>query len=106
MKIELAIRNQGHVPSFKNNKMIARGRLITAPQKQKWMNRCIQSFESQLFCGSATIEGGMLTGQQLQSLIALFMPQDDSRQWIPELHILSEDVDKGSEGAIVIIEPI
>jgi len=106
MKIMLAVRQQGHVPSFKNNKMLAKGKLITDPAKQKWMERCIQSFESQLFCGSAITGGEMPTAPCPLSLTASLMPLDDSRQWIPELHVYCEEVKPGEEGAVIIIEKL
>jgi len=106
MKIILAVRNQGHVPSFKNNKMLVRGRLITDPKKQKWMQRCIQSFESQLFLLTRTTAAGTLTDNSLRSLIASSLPLDDSHQWIPEIKIEAVQLEMGHEGAVIIIEPI
>lgn len=106
MKIELAVKHLGHVPSFKNSKMIARGRLITDPKKQKWMEACIRSFESQLFCIAQIGGGGTLTAPPAPSLIASSLPQDDSRQWIPRLEIADREVEKGLEGATIIIESI
>jgi hypothetical protein len=52
MKIVLSVKNQGHVPSFKNCKRVVQNRLITRPDVKKWMDQCIQSFESQLFCAT------------------------------------------------------
>mgnify|MGYP001588752767 CR=1 FL=1 len=111
MKITLAVRHQGHVPSFKNNKRairLKRGgqKLVTETKTKAWMERCILGFESQLFCGSATIGGGMPTGLQQRFLIASSLPLDDSRQFIPELHVYCEEVAKGEEGAIIIIEKL
>ena len=107
MKITLAVRQQGHVPSFENKKRVTRqGGLITDPKTKAWMERCILGFESQLFCGSATIGGGMPTGLQQRFLIASSLPLDDSRQFIPELHVYCEEVAKGEEGAIIIIEKL
>lgn len=112
MKIELAVRNIGPAPSFKNTKSIGRNRktkrpfIMTNPKKKKWMEACIQSFESQLFCVIQIGDGGTLTAPPPRSLIASSLPLDDSRQWIPELHVLSEDCDKGNEGATIIIEKL
>jgi len=106
MKIVLAVKNQGHVPSFKNCKRVVRNRLITRPDVKKWMERCIQSFESQLFCESQTTELVTLTGPQAPYSIASCIPLDDSRQWIPELHVLCQEVNKGEEGATIIIEQL
>ena len=104
--IKLNVVGLENVPSFKNQKMIARGRLITNPERQKWMERCTQGFVSQLLSVIQTIEGETLTGQQVQSWIACNMPSNDSRQWIPELHITSEQCSKGEEGATIMIERI
>ncbi len=110
MKIVLAVKHQGHVPSFKNCKRAVRkgkhATIITEPETKKWMERCIQGFESQLFCGSATTADGMPTAQHRHSSIVSSLPLDDSRQWIPELHVVCEEVCKGDEGAVIIIEEI
>lgn len=105
MKIELVVKNQGSVISFKNNKMIAKGRLITDPKKQKWMRRCIQSFASQLSCITQTTYAGMLTERPAPSSTVLF-PLDDSWQWIPQLIVIAERCAKGDEGATITIEEI
>lgn len=112
MKILLAVRNQGHVPSFKNAKRVMFNRqtqkpfLGTRKDVKEWMERCIQSFESQLFLATQTGGPGILTGQHQRSLIASSLPLDDSREWIAELVVISKDAPKGSEGATVIIEQI
>jgi hypothetical protein len=111
MKIELRIKNQGHVPSFKNNKRAIRLKnnnlmLVTEKKTKAWMQKCIQSFESQLFSSTLTTGPVTSTVPHLRSLIASSLPQDDSRQWVPELNIRSEEVDAGEEGAIIIIEQI
>lgn len=107
MKIVLSVKQQGHVPSFKNKKRVTKKfGLITHPKIKRWMEQCIQSFESQLFIESRTIAGVILTGPPPLSLIASSLPLDDSRQWIPELHIYCEEVKPGEEGATIIIEKI
>lgn len=106
MKIQLAVKNQGHIPSFKNKKRIARNRLITDPKTRKWMDGCIQSFESQLFLKSQTIAGVTSMVAPPLSLIVSSLPLDDSRQWISELLIVSEVVPRGEEGAEITIEKI
>jgi len=104
--IKLDVRGIGDVPSFKNNKMIARGRLITNPKRQKWMEHCIQLIESQLNYAMQTSAGETLTGQQALCWIAQSLPCDDSRSFIPELHITAVDCTKGEEGATITIERI
>lgn len=104
--MKLNVQGLGHVPSFKNHKMLARGRLITDPQKQQWMERCIQSFVSQFGSFTLTVADEMRTGPLAPYLIVSLLPLDDSRQWIPELHIYCEEADKGYEGAVITIERI
>lgn len=103
--IVLVIRNIGHVPSFKNHKLLTRGRTITDPKKQKWMKLCIQGFVSQLLSKCQISETGTLTEHHLRSLIAL-LPQDDNWKHMPELSVSAIQVDKGKEGAFVTIEKI
>lgn len=102
----------GDVPSFKNRKRAildrntGKMRTLTEPHTKQWMERCIKSFESQLYSAMQTIAGGTLTAQQARSLIVSALPLDDSRAWIPEMHIHSIDVEIGEDGADVIIERI
>lgn len=110
--VRLEVSNLGHVPSFKNNKIIFRDkrtgrlRLITKPEYQKWMAACIQSFMSQLYSISQTIGDETLTGPQRRSLIALSLPLDDSVQWITQLQINVQKVPKDSEGAVITVTPL
>lgn len=104
--IKLVVKGLGDVPSFKNSKMIARGRLITDPEKQRWMERCTKAFESQLrsWCQTAGIV--ISTEQPALSRIASSMPLDDCLHWIPKVSVSWRGVSKGEEGAVVSIEPI
>ena len=104
--IRLSIRGLGSAPSFKNSKMIARGRLITDPKKQKWMERCTLSFEHQLRSEFRTRGIEITTGPSALSLIALLLPLDDSRKWIPEHSVNTQQVSKGEEGADILIEAL
>lgn len=101
-KLTLTITGLGHVPSFKNGKMLARGRLITNPKKQEWMKQCIASFQSQFVSLCPTIVGATLTESLAQFLIAS-LPQDDCWQSVPELNISVNRVGKGKEGAVIEI---
>lgn len=105
MKIELEIKGLGHVPSFKNSKMLTRGRLITDPKKQRWMERAIRLIASQWRYASLIVGGATSTGRSRRSLTVL-LPQDDSWQWIPEIHCRAARVGKGEEGAKITIERI
>lgn len=109
MPIRLHINNLGHCPSFKNNKMLVKGKLITDPKKQKWMNQAIRQLRSQLLSVSQTIVEETSTVEPQPSSTALLMRlknMDDCRQWVPELHIRCEIVEKGNEGVDIVIEEI
>jgi hypothetical protein len=41
-----------------------------------------------------------------RSWIASFVPLDDSRKWIKEIRVTTEEVEEGEEGAIVTIAPL
>lgn len=103
-QIYLSLQKLGEVTSFKNSKMIARGRLITDPKKQRKMESYIQSFESQLRSLWRTSVQETGTECSLASWIRSSMPLDDSRQWIPQMSVRFLEVNKGHEGAIVNVE--
>lgn len=100
----LHIQGLGHITSFKNSKMVARGRLMTAPIKQRQMESYILSIESQLRSMYQTSADGMQTGRSLASWIASSVPLDDSIQWVPTIVIQAQQVPKGLEGASIVIE--
>lgn len=110
MKIELAVRNRGPVPSFKNKKRIARLKgkpaLITKPEVREWMDEVIRDFESQLFSATQIAGGETLMAPPPPSLIVSSLPLDDSRDWISELLIVDADVAPGDEGAHITIQEI
>jgi hypothetical protein len=101
-----------HVPSFKNCKRAildrknGKMRTLTDPKTRRQMDAIIQSFVSQSISDIQTRSAETLTGPFLQSSIVSLLPQNDSRQWIPEHHVSTQDVDKGNEGAEIIIERI
>lgn len=101
--VRLFIHGMGHVPSFKNSKMLCRGNLITDPKKRAWMDAATDSLESQLRCVSRIIGDGMQTAHCLQSLIACATQFDDSVQWVPELHVRAVKCAKGDEGADIVV---
>jgi hypothetical protein len=100
----LRIEGLGHVPSFKNNKMLTRGKLITNPKAQSWMDRATRSFESQLLSAIRTTGAGMPMGLPQHFWTALSELFDDSVQWIPEICVRAEKCAKGEEGATIFIE--
>lgn len=104
--VVLRIRNQGHVPSFKNSKMILwrQKRIMTKPENQHWMDAAVQSLVCQLRFEFQTRGIAITTGPSALSLIASLLPLDDSRKWIPEFSVSTLLVSKGSEGADITIE--
>lgn len=102
--MKLKIQGIGEVPSMKNSKMIARGRLMTDPRKQHWMEAAQGLLQSQLNCFILAKGLQTLTGEQLLASIASFVPLDDSRQWIAKLNVSWRQVSKGEEGAEIEIE--
>lgn len=102
--IVLKISGLGNVPSFKNNKMLTRGKMITDPVKQKWMDRATRSLESQLLSAiRRTLAGTPMVPNQ-HFWIALSEQFDDSVQWIPEISVKATKCEKGEEGADILIE--
>jgi hypothetical protein len=112
----LEIRNLGPVVSFKNSKvLIAKGAggkplprplLVTKGEYKKQMEKIVQSFVSQLFLKSQTKDDVTGTALFPPSSIALLMPADDSLNDIPEIHLHTEHVPVGEEGADIIIEKL
>jgi hypothetical protein len=111
-RIVLKISGLGHVPSKKNSKQFIPGKgkrramLITKPEYQKWIERCIRSFESQLLSLLRTGGAEMLMEPNRRSLIFWLNQFDDSVQWIVSERIDVEMVPMGEEGAIVILEQL
>lgn len=105
MIICVEIKGLGNIPSFKNKKMLARGRLITNPKTQQWMQECIRALESQL--SSACQTKGLGTSPEcLKQFAIACVPLDDN--WL-ELEIGKASckfVESGEEGAAITIERI
>lgn len=112
MKLELRISGIGPPPSFKNSKKIVRNRktgrlrLITKPEYAAWMKEATRAFESQLSSAFRTTGAATSTAPWPPSSIVSLAPLDDSRQWIPEIHVRVEIVPKGAEGAILLLESL
>ncbi len=96
----------GHVPSFKNGKLLTRGRLITHPAKQKWMKKAARSIESQLRSALQITETGTLTEPTQRSLILTSLLLEDSLAWIGAPCGRWLKVKKGEEGADITIEAL
>lgn len=104
--IKLDVRGMGHCPSFKNSKLILKPKgkrtrplLITKPDFQKWMDRCVDDFEYQLRSEYLTTEAGTPMARSLHSWIACVMPLDDSINHISEISLKVIKVNPGHEGA-------
>jgi hypothetical protein len=112
----LVLEVRGHIPSFKNHKMLVtkgphgrplrRPLLITKPEFQKRMSEIEDSFVLQLLSAFQTAEGQTLTGSSLRCAIALSVPEDDCWTQVPEIQIRGELCSPGSEGATIKIERI
>lgn len=102
--IKIHIRALGSITSFKNSKMLSRGRLITDPTKQKKMDGYTRAIESQLRSAYQTAGGATETGLSLPSWIAACWPADDSVDWLPEIVVRVERVGNGEEGADIQVE--
>ena len=101
----IPIRGIGHVPAFKNKKIIAGKRLITAPKARKWMELATKDILSQLKYLYQTGEGATSTELWQQSAIASW-PLDDNWQQIPMITVKVRRVRKGEEGAIITLTKI
>jgi hypothetical protein len=102
--IRLTIQGIGHVPSFKNLKVIGRRGLYTKPRAKAWMQACSDSIALQLLCLFRISENATPTGRSRQSWIASYVPLDDSVREIVEERIRVEFVEAGQEGAEILIE--
>ena len=99
-ELVIVIRSIGHVPAFKNKKIIAGKRLITAPRARKWMEQATASILSQLKSLCLTDDDATLTVPWQQSAIVL-LPPDDNWKVIPKIIVTARTVPKGDEGAII-----
>jgi hypothetical protein len=102
-----------HIPSFKNSKMLVsktpQGRplenpfLATKREFQEWMEKAVQSIESQLL--SACQTGSDATPQVLSKLSAMLslLPADDSVNDLVEGSWTVQFVPPGQEGAVVTL---
>ena len=100
--MNLEIRGLGHVPAFKNKKIICGKRLITAPKARKFMENAAQLIISQLQSRYQTTEGETSTGRWQQSAISSW-PLDDNCKVITKILVKVKKVPKGEEGATIYI---
>lgn len=99
------VRGIGHVPAFKNKKIICGKRLITAPKARKWMESAQKLMYSQLKSKFQTTEDETSTVPWQLSAMSSW-PSDDNCKVITEIHVLVKKVPKGDEGATIYIEKI
>jgi len=109
-KVTVRLYGHGNVKSFKNQKQIIPARkgrpplLVTKPERKKQMEGIIRDIVSLLVSASQTIGPVTSTACSRRSSIALLLPEDDSRQWIPRILIESSQAAPGEEGVDVTIE--
>ncbi len=109
-KVRVSLYGHGNIRSFKNHKQLipaGKGRparLITDKGKQKQMDGIIRDLLSLFISASQTNADGISMACSRQSLIASYLPGDDSRQWIPRILIECTDVELGDEGVDLTIE--
>lgn len=101
----LVIQGLGHVPAFKNKKIIAGKRLITAPKARQWMEQATKAMYSQLKSLFQTKDDATSTEPWQPSAIASW-PLDDNWKVIPHITVKVRTVAKGDEGAIITIDKI
>jgi hypothetical protein len=99
----LVVKGIGPPPSFKNSKMLTRGKLITDPKKQRWMQAAQALIESQLLFKCPTDESGTVTAAKLRSWIASATPENDSCAYLTECSWRFMKVPKKQEGAILLV---
>lgn len=99
----------GHVPSKKNKRMAVQNsngnglRIISQPESKEWCEGLTQSFVLQLLSVIQTSEFVTIQGRTKLSSIVSCLPWDDSRQWIPETVLTTQEVKKGEEGCDITI---
>jgi len=101
----MTIRGLGHVPAFKNKKIIAGKRLITAPKARKWMEECTKVLYLKLKSMFQTDADATSMGHW-QQFATLSWPSDDCWQQIPQVKVRVKVVPKGEEGATIKLTKI
>jgi len=110
LKLTVSLYGHGNIRSFKNTKQIVPARngrppfLVTQPEIKKQMEGIILDLLSQFISASQTNADGTSTGCSRRSLIASYLPGDDSRQWIPRQLVECTEVAPGLEGVDITIE--
>lgn len=102
---DILIRGIGHVPAFKNKKIICGKRLVTAPKARQWMELATKDILSQLKSLYQTEGDATSTELWRQSAMSSW-PSDDNWQQIPMITVKVRRVEKGDEGAIITLTKI
>jgi hypothetical protein len=103
-----------HIPSFKNSKRwvtktpqgkpLNRPLLITSPEFQRWMEKAVLSFESQLLSLFPITSGGTQPERSRLFAIVSSLPEDDSVRDFTQGSWTVKRVQPGEEGAEILIE--
>jgi len=110
--VRLVVITGDNCPSFKNRKRsildsaTGKQRTLTPKKIKERMEQITNGLLSALLSECQTIEGATLMGCSRLSWIASKIPADDSLQWIPEIHLACERVEKGKEGFEILIKEI
>lgn len=115
--LRLEIRGLNHISSFKNSKVLItknsftgqpleKPLLVTKGEYKKQMAKIVEAFLSQLLCAYQTAKEETGTALSRQYWIALSLPEDDSLNFVPEIHLHLERVPEGEEGALIEIEKL
>ena len=89
------------MPSFKNSKLLTRGKLITKPAYQTVMKEITRALVSGLRSFILTGDAGILMGLPARYLIVScerLQNFDDNRFWIEHITVEALEVPNGEEG--------
>jgi hypothetical protein len=104
--IQLKVFGHGHIKGLKNNKLIAKGRLITNKDAWQQQKLIVQDLESQLLSAFQISENETsITRGQLLEIVSL-VPCDDCWTDIGDLNLIWNKVPKGKEGVWLYIERV
>jgi len=96
-----------HLPSFKNSKLLTRGKLITKPEYQKVMKEIIRAFESGLRSATQTsADATWMVDSPAPWIVSLrhLRSFDDNRFWINSISVDCIEVEKSEEGCDLNLE--
>lgn len=103
--VTLLVQGIGPVPAKKNSKLLTHGKLVTKPEYQKWMKKCLDAFVFQLISIIPTGDAAMRTEQLPLSGILSLLPEDDCWTQVEWGHIRGHLAKDPSEvGAVITIE--